>query len=223
MAATPLPLAALYNAQAYLSCMQQKKSTHYRCSDASRDYLECRMSRGLMTEEDLDSLGYAADRRVRPKDIPQAKKEDAERESGGVRMRAPGSAASEAAAAAAALAPHRRRRTVPQSLEQLHRAPRRWHVCECECVCLFVILSPFRAAVPRSQGAHRWPASRRPHPKAQDRVRVVTTTAGAADFQQLGRRPCRHKRAGECVRVRGCARVRGGKSCDFFCLWRAVV
>ncbi|KAA0162126.1 hypothetical protein FNF27_08094 [Cafeteria roenbergensis] len=64
--------------RAYLSCMQQKKSTHYRCSDASRDYLECRMSRGLMTEEDLDSLGYAADRRVRPKDIPQAKKEDAE-------------------------------------------------------------------------------------------------------------------------------------------------
>lgn len=66
--------------QTYLSCMQQKKSTHYRCSDASRDYLECRMSRGLMTEEDLDSLGYAADRRVHSKDIPQTKKEDAERE-----------------------------------------------------------------------------------------------------------------------------------------------
>lgn len=78
----PLPPPPTASTQSYLSCMQQKKSTHYRCSDASRDYLECRMTRGLMTEEDLDSLGYAADRRVRSKDIPQAKKEDAERELG---------------------------------------------------------------------------------------------------------------------------------------------
>jgi len=58
-------MPALRPPQTYLSCMQQHSATHHRCSEASKEYLECRMERGLMKREDLDSLGFAADRRVK--------------------------------------------------------------------------------------------------------------------------------------------------------------
>lgn len=51
--------------------MQQHKATHHRCSDGSKDYLQCRMDRGLMREEDLETMGYAAEKRVKASEMPK--------------------------------------------------------------------------------------------------------------------------------------------------------
>lgn len=50
--------------QAYLDCLQTNKDVHHKCRDLSREYLECRMERGLMSKENLDNLGYGQDQVV---------------------------------------------------------------------------------------------------------------------------------------------------------------
>jgi len=40
--------------------------SHANCRELSRAYLECRMQRGLMAPEDLDSLGFSAQHVVVP-------------------------------------------------------------------------------------------------------------------------------------------------------------
>jgi len=44
--------------QEYLGCLNQEKSTHYKCRELSRGYLQCRMDADLMAKEDLDELGF---------------------------------------------------------------------------------------------------------------------------------------------------------------------
>jgi len=44
--------------QAFLGCMKEEKGKHHRCKELSKKYLECRIERGLMQEEDLDELGF---------------------------------------------------------------------------------------------------------------------------------------------------------------------
>ena len=51
---------------AYLACMraqeggaQREAATHAACKELSKAYLQCRMQRGLMAPEDLDTLGYS--------------------------------------------------------------------------------------------------------------------------------------------------------------------
>ena len=42
--------------QEYLGCLNQEKSTHYKCRELSRGYLQCRMDADLMAKEDLDEV-----------------------------------------------------------------------------------------------------------------------------------------------------------------------
>ena len=42
--------------QEYLGCLNQEKSTHYKCRELSRAYLQCRMDADLMAKEDLDEV-----------------------------------------------------------------------------------------------------------------------------------------------------------------------
>jgi len=45
--------------QEYLDCLAQHDDRHYQCQDFSKLYLQCRMENGLMSQEDLNHLGYA--------------------------------------------------------------------------------------------------------------------------------------------------------------------
>jgi cytochrome c oxidase assembly protein subunit 19 len=45
--------------ESYLSCLKENKDTHHKCRDFSKDYLQCRMDRDLMSRENLDGLGFA--------------------------------------------------------------------------------------------------------------------------------------------------------------------
>ena len=40
----------------YLQCLDEEKSSHYKCRDLSRAYLQCRMDSKLMAKEDLDGV-----------------------------------------------------------------------------------------------------------------------------------------------------------------------
>jgi len=51
----------LFPKQKFLSCLKQKDHNHHECRDYSRDYLDCRMKRGLMKEENLDEMGFSSD------------------------------------------------------------------------------------------------------------------------------------------------------------------
>jgi len=44
--------------RAYLSCMKEQGDAHHLCRDQSKSYLSCRMERGLMAQEDLDTMGF---------------------------------------------------------------------------------------------------------------------------------------------------------------------
>jgi cytochrome c oxidase assembly protein subunit 19 len=48
----------------YLDCLKQNKDTHHKCRDFSKDYLQCRMDRDLMSSEDLNELGYGKEQQV---------------------------------------------------------------------------------------------------------------------------------------------------------------
>mmetsp|Transcript_1021 Transcript_1021/g.2001 ORF Transcript_1021/g.2001 Transcript_1021/m.2001 type:complete len:120 (+) Transcript_1021:113-472(+) len=42
----------------FLDCLKENKSNHHKCKELSKSYLECRINRGLMAEENLDELGF---------------------------------------------------------------------------------------------------------------------------------------------------------------------
>ena len=52
--------------RAFLECMRAHAQEHASCRDRSRDYLQCRMSRDLMAQEDLETMGFAESARVVP-------------------------------------------------------------------------------------------------------------------------------------------------------------
>ncbi|KAJ3992018.1 hypothetical protein F5050DRAFT_1031446 [Lentinula boryana] len=43
----------------YMNCLKSNSSTSTACQDLSKEYLHCRMNRGLMQKEDWESLGLA--------------------------------------------------------------------------------------------------------------------------------------------------------------------
>ena len=40
-------------------CLNQNESDNSRCREQSKDYLECRMEKGLMAKEGWDALGFS--------------------------------------------------------------------------------------------------------------------------------------------------------------------
>jgi cytochrome c oxidase assembly protein subunit 19 len=50
--------------EVYVKCMKENRDAHYKCRDLSRQYLQCRMDRGLMSKENLDDMGYSEDQKV---------------------------------------------------------------------------------------------------------------------------------------------------------------
>mmetsp|Transcript_24979 Transcript_24979/g.58618 ORF Transcript_24979/g.58618 Transcript_24979/m.58618 type:complete len:125 (-) Transcript_24979:1470-1844(-) len=48
----------------YLACMNQSNDVHHKCKPISKDYLQCRMDRQLMSKENLNDLGYSKDKNV---------------------------------------------------------------------------------------------------------------------------------------------------------------
>jgi cytochrome c oxidase assembly protein subunit 19 len=46
------------NMESYLQCLKENRDTHHKCKDLSKDYLQCRMDRELMSVENLDNMGY---------------------------------------------------------------------------------------------------------------------------------------------------------------------
>ncbi|KAE9395932.1 hypothetical protein BT96DRAFT_958371 [Gymnopus androsaceus JB14] len=43
----------------YMNCLKDNSSTSTACRESSREYLECRMQKGLMQREDWQNLGLA--------------------------------------------------------------------------------------------------------------------------------------------------------------------
>ena len=50
--------------EAYLACLEENKEMHHKCRDFSKEYLQCRMDHQLMSEENLDHLGFSEDAQV---------------------------------------------------------------------------------------------------------------------------------------------------------------
>lgn len=50
--------------ESYLECLQESRDTHHKCRDLSKDYLQCRMDKQLMSKENLDNLGFSEDKKV---------------------------------------------------------------------------------------------------------------------------------------------------------------
>lgn len=48
----------------YLICLKDSKDVHHKCRELSKNYLQCRMDKQLMSEENLDNLGYGEDKKV---------------------------------------------------------------------------------------------------------------------------------------------------------------
>ncbi|RLN62753.1 hypothetical protein BBJ29_001976, partial [Phytophthora kernoviae] len=44
--------------QNFLACMREHGNSHIECKKLSAAYLQCRMDKGLMQEEELDRLGF---------------------------------------------------------------------------------------------------------------------------------------------------------------------
>lgn len=60
--------------EAYLSCLKDHKDKHHECRNFSREYLQCRMDVGLMSQENLDQMGFSEDQKVKdPKEYDRAK------------------------------------------------------------------------------------------------------------------------------------------------------
>ena len=43
----------------YMMCLTQNESNNSSCREQSKDYLECRMEKGLMAKEGWDALGLS--------------------------------------------------------------------------------------------------------------------------------------------------------------------
>ncbi|KAF1333500.1 hypothetical protein FI667_g2387, partial [Globisporangium splendens] len=67
-----------YSMNDFLACMKEHRGSHIDCKHLSKAYLECRMDKGLMQEEELDHLGFHEEgmRKIRNKTF-EGKKEDA--------------------------------------------------------------------------------------------------------------------------------------------------
>eukprot|EP00934_Nitzschia_sp_Nitz4_P005513 Nitzschia sp. Nitz4//scaffold53_size117307//105884//106804//NITZ4_003782-RA/size117307-augustus-gene-0.94-mRNA-1//1//CDS//3329554241//5503//frame0 len=50
--------------KAYLDCLKESKDMHHKCKQLSKEYLECRMNNKLMSEENLDHLGFGKETEV---------------------------------------------------------------------------------------------------------------------------------------------------------------
>ena len=46
-----------YHTKIYLTCLKDKESNHHKCRELSKAYLQCRMDKKLMAEENLDEVG----------------------------------------------------------------------------------------------------------------------------------------------------------------------
>jgi hypothetical protein len=46
--------------QRFVRCINSHSYTHALCKERSREYFQCRMDAGLMSVEDLDSMGFDA-------------------------------------------------------------------------------------------------------------------------------------------------------------------
>mmetsp|Transcript_33123 Transcript_33123/g.45903 ORF Transcript_33123/g.45903 Transcript_33123/m.45903 type:complete len:83 (+) Transcript_33123:376-624(+) len=42
----------------YLDCLKGQQNVADACHDVAKEYLECRMTKGLMAEQDLKTLGF---------------------------------------------------------------------------------------------------------------------------------------------------------------------
>jgi cytochrome c oxidase assembly protein subunit 19 len=42
----------------FLGCLKSNNQDHFPCKEFSKDYLQCRMDRSLMSNEDLSQLGF---------------------------------------------------------------------------------------------------------------------------------------------------------------------
>uniref|UniRef100_A0A6S8FC41 CHCH domain-containing protein n=1 Tax=Aplanochytrium stocchinoi TaxID=215587 RepID=A0A6S8FC41_9STRA len=42
----------------FLLCLKTNSNEHHKCQKLSKEYLTCRMQKGLMADEDLDELGF---------------------------------------------------------------------------------------------------------------------------------------------------------------------
>lgn len=42
----------------FLECLKEHSNAHHQCKQLSKQYLECRMNKGLMAKEDLNQLGF---------------------------------------------------------------------------------------------------------------------------------------------------------------------
>jgi hypothetical protein len=43
-----------------MACLQGANDVHHKCRDLSRDYLQCRMEHGLMSQENLNHVSQLA-------------------------------------------------------------------------------------------------------------------------------------------------------------------
>mmetsp|Transcript_20923 Transcript_20923/g.45553 ORF Transcript_20923/g.45553 Transcript_20923/m.45553 type:complete len:128 (-) Transcript_20923:1614-1997(-) len=48
----------------YMECLNDSSQVHHKCKELSKDYLQCRMDRQLMSKENLDDMGYAKEKEV---------------------------------------------------------------------------------------------------------------------------------------------------------------
>lgn len=48
----------------YVQCLKDNREKHHLCRDMSREYLQCRMDRGLMASENLDEMGFSDQQKV---------------------------------------------------------------------------------------------------------------------------------------------------------------
>jgi len=42
----------------YMSCLKSNKQNNFICQNESKEYLNCRMERGLMSKEEFSRLGF---------------------------------------------------------------------------------------------------------------------------------------------------------------------
>uniref|UniRef100_A0A7R9VJK0 CHCH domain-containing protein n=1 Tax=Pseudictyota dubia TaxID=2749911 RepID=A0A7R9VJK0_9STRA len=49
----------------YLECLKEERNKHHKCRDLSKEYLQCRMDRQLMANEDLDKMGFSKEAEVK--------------------------------------------------------------------------------------------------------------------------------------------------------------
>lgn len=43
----------------YMLCLRENQNQNEKCREASRDYLGCRMEKGLMAKEEWSKLGFS--------------------------------------------------------------------------------------------------------------------------------------------------------------------